>query len=37
MYEKRLIELALKAGEYFDPAFPGKLQAGSSFLQQLLK
>lgn len=30
-------DLAATVGEYFDPAFPGKLQAGSSFLQQLLK
>ena len=30
-------DLAATVGEYFDPAFPGKLQAGSSFLQQILK
>ena len=30
-------DLAATVGEYFDPVFPGKLQAGSSFLQQLLK
>ena len=29
-------DLAATVGEYFDPAFPGKLQAGSSFLQQIL-
>lgn len=29
-------DLAATIGEYFDPTFPGKLQAGSSFLQQIL-